>query len=93
MYRSERVKQPRADARSPDAAPPAGLLVAIAVYLFIDGLVLGAGFAAASRTRLLLTVALALELVFLGLSTAAALAPPESPRCARSPDALGSGSC
>lgn len=56
-----------------DAALPAGLMTAIAVDVFIDGLVLGAGFAAASRTGLLLTIALTLELVFLGLSAAGAL--------------------
>ena len=55
------------------AGASAGLLLAIAVDVFVNGAVLGAGFAAASRTGLLLTVALTLELLFLGLSGAAAL--------------------
>lgn len=52
---------------------PVGLLLAIAIDVLIDGLVLGAGFTAASQTGLLLTVALTLELLFLGLSAAGAL--------------------
>lgn len=52
----------------------AGLLVATGLDVLIDGLVLGAGFAAGPRQGILLAVALTLELLFLGLSTAAALA-------------------
>lgn len=68
----------RTDARlagppSAAAGRPVGLVVATAVDVFIDGLVLGAGFAVASRTGLLLAVALTLELIFLGLSAAGAL--------------------
>lgn len=51
-----------------------GLIAVTAVDLFIDGLVLGAGFAVGSRQGILLAVALTLELLFLGVSTAAALA-------------------
>lgn len=45
-----------------------GLLVMVAVDVFIDGLVLGIGFAAGARQGLLLTVALTIEVLFLGLS-------------------------
>jgi ZIP family zinc transporter len=51
-----------------------GLLATTALDLLVDGLVLGAGFAAGSRQGILLAVALTLELLFLGLSTAATLA-------------------
>ena len=52
----------------------AGLLLTVALDMLVDGLVLGAGFAAGARQGVLLTVALTLELLFLGLSTAGALA-------------------
>lgn len=52
---------------------PAGLLIAVAIDIFIDGLVLGIGFVAAARTGLLLTIALTLEVLFLGLTVATEL--------------------
>lgn len=70
---SDRARGPVGGARAPVGELPVGLLAAIAVDVFIDGLVLGAGFTAASRTGVLLAVALSLELVFLGLSAAGAL--------------------
>lgn len=45
-----------------------GLVVMVAVDIFIDGLVLGTGFAAGPKQGLLLTVALTIEVLFLGLS-------------------------
>src|SRR5262245_17469948 len=45
-----------------------GLLVAVGIDLLIDGLVLGIGFAAAARAGILLTIALTLEVLFLGLT-------------------------
>jgi len=45
-----------------------GLVVMVAVDIFIDGLVLGIGFAAGTQQGLLLTVALTIEILFLGLS-------------------------
>lgn len=45
-----------------------GLLAAVGVDVFIDGLVLGLGFAAGQREGLLLTAALTLEILFLGLT-------------------------
>ena len=47
-----------------------GLLFATAVDLAIDGLMLGIGFAAGAKEGALLTVALALELVSLGMAVA-----------------------
>lgn len=49
------------------------LLAAMGADVLIDGFVLGIGFAAGARGGLLLTAALTLELVFLGLSIASAL--------------------
>lgn len=46
------------------------MVVAVAVDMVIDGLLIGLGFAAGARTGVLLTVALALEVMFLGLSSA-----------------------
>jgi ZIP family zinc transporter len=57
-----------------------GLLVAVAVDLLIDGLVLGLGFVAGQREGLLLTVALTLEVLFLGLAVTAELAKQEISR-------------
>lgn len=50
-----------------------GLVAITAVDIFIDGLVLGIGFVAAARTGLLLTIALTLEVLFLGVTVAIAL--------------------
>jgi ZIP family zinc transporter len=47
---------------------PAGLLTTIGIDILIDGLVLGIAFAAGAKAGLLLTVALSLEVVFLGLA-------------------------
>lgn len=51
----------------------AGLITLIAVDVLVDGLVLGLGFAAGEKAGLLLTVALTLEVLFLGLALAAEL--------------------
>ena len=56
------------------AGLPIGLAVAIGVDFFIDGLILGAGFASGPRVGVLLTVALAVEYLFVGLSLSATLA-------------------
>lgn len=52
---------------------PLGLLVIFGVDILIDGLVLGLGFAAGAKAGLLLTVALTIEVLFLGLTVAAEL--------------------
>ncbi len=51
-----------------------GLLAAVGVDVFVDGLILGIGFAAGAKAGLLLTLALTTEVLFLGLTVASALA-------------------
>jgi ZIP family zinc transporter len=50
-----------------------GLMAVVGIDILIDGLVLGLGFAAGSQAGLLLTVALTIEVLFLGLTVAAQL--------------------
>ncbi|NNM77705.1 transporter [Sphingomonas sp. ID1715] len=47
---------------------PVGLLAAIGIDIFVDGLVLGLAFIAGEKAGLLLTIALTLEVLFLGLT-------------------------
>ena len=54
-------------------ALPWGLLVAIGIDIFIDGLLLGIGFAAGAKEGTLLAIALTIELLSLGLATAVEL--------------------
>ncbi|MFO0745735.1 MAG: transporter [Myxococcota bacterium] len=56
-----------------DPRLPVGMLVAIGIDLTVDGLMLGVGFAAGARAGVVLTIALSLEVVALGLATAASL--------------------
>lgn len=49
---------------------PVGLMATIGVDILIDGLVLGIGFTAGAKAGLLLTVALTIEVLFLGLTVA-----------------------
>src|SRR5215212_5684742 len=53
---------------------PNGLVITVGVDLLIDGLLVGIGFAAGAEVGVLVTVALTLEVLFLGLATAASLA-------------------
>lgn len=53
---------------------PTSLLVTLGVDIAIDGLLIGVGFAAGAKQGVLLTVALAFEVMFLGVSGAVALA-------------------
>ena len=55
------------------AALPWGLLVAIGTDIFIDGLLLGIGFAAGAKENTLLAIALTIELLSLGLVIAVEL--------------------
>ncbi|MBY0611210.1 MAG: transporter [Beijerinckiaceae bacterium] len=52
---------------------PVGLLSMIGIDILIDGLVLGIGFSAGAKAGLLLTIALTIEVLFLGLTVAAEL--------------------
>lgn len=49
---------------------PIGLLATVGIDILIDGLVLGVGFAAGAKAGLLLTIALTIEVLFLGLTVA-----------------------
>jgi zinc transporter, ZIP family len=51
----------------------AGLIATIGIDLLIDGIVIGIGFAAGAKQGLLLTAALTIEVLFLGLATASNL--------------------
>ncbi len=55
------------------ATLPWGLLVAIGIDIFIDGLLLGIGFSAGAKEGTLLAIALTIELLSLGLATAVEL--------------------
>lgn len=55
------------------AKGPVAMMGAVAVDILIDGLVLGLAFIAGARAGLLLTVALTLEVLFLGLTVTAEL--------------------
>lgn len=52
---------------------PVGMMSAIGIDIFIDGLVLGLAFLAGEKAGLLLTIALTLEVLFLGLTVTAEL--------------------
>jgi ZIP family zinc transporter len=52
---------------------PKGLVITVGIDLIIDGLLVGIGFAAGAEVGLLVTIALTLEVLFLGLSAASAL--------------------
>ncbi len=56
-----------------DGGASNGLLFGVGVDIAVDGLLLGIGFAAGQKEGVLLTLALATELLSLGLATAAAL--------------------
>jgi len=51
----------------------AGLILVVGIDVFIDGLLIGVGFAAGAKVGTLLVVALTLELLFLGVSVASTL--------------------
>lgn len=53
---------------------PTSLLITLGIDMVIDGLLIGVGFAAGAKQGLLITVALTIEVLFLGLSAAVALA-------------------
>jgi len=57
-----------------------GLLLVVGIDVFIDGLLIGVGFAAGAQVGTLLVVALTLELLFLGVSVASSLGQAGTPR-------------
>lgn len=52
---------------------PTALITALGIDIALDGLLIGVGFAAGEKQGILLTIALTLEVLFLGVSAAAAL--------------------
>lgn len=56
------------------ASTPTSLIAILGIDVALDGLLVGLGFAAGQKQGLLLTIALTLEVLFLGLSGALALA-------------------
>lgn len=67
------LTEPKGKARGEQAEQPVSLLITLAVDIFVDGLLIGVSFAAGAQAGLLLTLALTLEALFLGLSGVAAL--------------------
>lgn len=57
------------------SATPLGLLAGVGVDLLIDGVLLGIGFAAGAAVGVMLAIALATELLALGVATTTALGP------------------
>lgn len=53
---------------------PTALVIIVGVDVFLDGLLMGSSFGAGERVGTLITAALTVELLFLGLSTAGAMA-------------------
>ena len=70
------------------AGPSAGQLTAVGIDVFIDGLLVGIAFAVGAKEGLLLTVALSLELLSLGLAVAAGMHGRERLRTIATPTAL-----
>lgn len=73
----------RLEKRAGDAAPramPTSLLLVSGVDIVLDGLLIGISFAAGERQGVLVTVALTLEVLFLGVATAAAMGGPGARR-------------
>ena len=68
-----RLGRPSLIAAQPRVVLPLGLLMAVGVDITLDGLLVGVAFAAGAHAGLLITLALTLEVLFLGLSTATAL--------------------
>lgn len=68
----ERRAEAEAEAK-PDGAFPSAALIAVGIDLVIDGFLIGVGFLAGAKQGVLLTFALTLEVLFLGLSVAALL--------------------
>ena len=72
MLAVRQLTEPAEGAAEHDANPK-GLVITVVVDLLVDGLLVGIGFAAGAEVGILVTVALTLEVLFLGLATAASL--------------------
>ena len=68
---TERMEQEPAEG-APQVETRTGLLVTLGIDVLIDGLLIGVSFAAGAKAGVILTVALAVEVMFLGLAAAVA---------------------
>ena len=68
------LRQSEDDEPNGESALPVGFLGAVAVDLFIDGLLVATGARVSSRTAVIIAIALTLEVLFLGLAVALRLA-------------------
>lgn len=59
---------------SGETSSPVGLLTTVGIDVFIDGLLIGIGFVSGAKVGMLLTLALTMEFLFVGLTTASTLA-------------------
>lgn len=59
---------------TPSSKLPIGMIAAVAIDVFIDGALIGIAFKAGVKDGMLIAIALAIEILFLGLSTAATIA-------------------
>jgi ZIP family zinc transporter len=66
-------REAEGQSRGAVSAFPTALVVIVGADVFIDGLLIGSSFGAGERVGLLLTLALTVELLFLGLGTAAVM--------------------
>lgn len=69
---TEQMEQESAEG-APQVENRTGLLVTLGIDVLIDGLLIGVSFAAGAKAGAILTVALAVEVMFLGLAAAVAL--------------------
>ncbi len=80
VFGVKRLAESKPDEKESKSESPNTLLIALGVDVSIDGLLIGVGFAAGAKQGLLLTVALAGEVLFLGMSAAVALTKAGVPR-------------
>lgn len=73
MLGIRQLTESKKSADASDASLPMGMLVGVGVDLLVDGVMIGIGFAAGSKEGRMLAIALAVELVSLGLATASSL--------------------
>lgn len=59
--------------KSKENAFPVGLVLAVIIDVFIDGLLIGVAFSASKRSGIVIALALTLEVFFLGIATTASL--------------------
>lgn len=69
---TERMEKEPAEGE-PKVENRSGLMLALEIDVLIDGLLIGVSFAAGAKAGVILTVALAIEVMFLGLAAAVAL--------------------